>query len=159
MSKFQNFGRPPGQSRLPTAFSPARGQNSKFRSQHFVCLVVPIPTPLPQTPPEEIGLAETRFFGVHAWPHWPQGPSHLPKNYFWGGKWALKILRQSVQWFKSYGTFWRGHTDRHTDGRTDTHTKMMYLSTIRLFFFAKKIKENWHQLVIGRFCLITRGRL
>ena len=55
MLKFQNFGRPPGQPRLPAPFSPAVGQNSKFRSQRFVCLVVPIPkrcntTPLPQTP-------------------------------------------------------------------------------------------------------------
>ena len=34
---------------------------------------------------------------------WGQG--HLLKNYLQGGLWALKILRRSVQGFKSDGTF------------------------------------------------------
>ena len=120
MLKFQNFGRHPGQSRLPAPFSPAVGQNSKFRSQHFVCLVVPIPkrcntTPLPQNPWRQ----KPTFLG-------PWSPRHPPKNYLQGVKWALKILRQSVQGFKSYGTFSKWHIDTQTDGWTDKNKSPQY---------------------------------
>ena len=55
MLKFQNFGRPPSQPRLPAPFFQAVGQKSKFRSERIVSLIVPIPkscdtTPLPQNP-------------------------------------------------------------------------------------------------------------
>ena len=87
-------------------------------------------------PPEEIDSAETRFFGVQAWPHRPRGLGHPHKNYLRGVKCALKILRRSVQRFKSYGTFSKWRTDGQTDRHTDTQTKANHLSTTTEIFFA-----------------------
>ena len=89
---------PPDHPRLPAPFSPARGQKSKFRSQSFVCLLVPNlkrydRTPYPKTPwGYRFGL-----FGVWAWPWGHRGPFHPPKNYLQGFKWELKISPGSVQ--------------------------------------------------------------
>ena len=53
---------------LPAQFSPADGQNSKFRSQHFVGIVLPIPTrynmtPLLQNPRRRQIWREPQFWG------------------------------------------------------------------------------------------------
>ena len=67
----------------------------------------------PRLPPEEIYFAETRFFGVRAWPWGPRG--HPSKNYLQGVKQPLKNCLPFDPHVKSYLTLLRRRTDRQTD--------------------------------------------
>ena len=135
MLKFQNFCRPPGQPRFSAPFSWAMVQKSKFRSQRFVCLVDQISKRcnmsfLPQNPPEEIDLAETRFFGVRAWLRGPQGtcPKITCKELSRPWKFCADLFNGS----KVTALF---RSDTRTHRRTDSQTKTNHLSTTTEFFF------------------------
>ena len=85
--------------------------------------------PCPKTPRRDRFSRNPLFWGPSLTPRAAESVSPA-KNYMQGGKWALKISRQSVQRVTSYGTFLKWHTD----GQTDTRTKTNHLSTTTEFF-------------------------
>ena len=95
MSKFQNFGRFPGQPLLLAPFSLAMGTNSKFHSQHFVCLIVPI-------------WQKPTFWGLGLTPRAPGSESPVQKLLarFLAGPENLVAIRPTCQNLSF--TKWRG---------------------------------------------------
>ena len=87
--------------------------------------------PCPKTPRRDRFSRNPLFWGPSLTPRAAESVSPA-KNYMQGGKWALKISRQSVQRVTSYDTFLKWHTD----GQTDTRTKTNHFSTTTEFFFA-----------------------
>ena len=160
MLKSQNFATAARPGPHSNAVFLGRGQKIKIQLPKFCLPHCPNSEKVWHDPPapkpwEEIDLAETPFLGVQAQPRGPLGPSHPPKNYLQRVKQALKILRGSVHWVKSWCTFLLGQTPRYTDAQT----KMNQHSTIR-YFFANLCGGRRETLqTIQNFYLFTSWRI
>ena len=85
---------------------------------------------------KKIDLAETPFWGVHAWPLGHRGPNQPPKNYLRGPwKFCAGLLLES----KVTALFC---SDGRTHGWTHGHTKMNHLTTTKDFFCICGGKHN-----------------
>ena len=126
MLKFQNFGCPPGQPRLPALFSGAVGKISKFLLAKFCLPCCPDSEKVWHNPPapkpsEEVDLAETPLFGVWAWPEDPEVRITCQKITCKELSRPQKFCADPSNESNVTALFLHGQLDGHTDGQTHRH--------------------------------------
>ena len=112
--------------------------------------------PLPPKPPEEIDLAETRFFGVQAWPRGPRSPCHLQKITCKEVSGPWKFRANPSNGSQVTALFW---SDTRTDRRTQGQKRITSVPLQNFFFACMWVGRRETLQNLPNFYLFTLWRI